>query len=70
MTRSYRRETRYGATLSISVEPSLKAALQAEADEADVSLGAVVRDALHRGLSLSRDARRKQDRKQSGKREN
>ena len=38
----------------------MAAALAAEADAADLSVSAVIRDALARGLPLVKDARRKQ----------
>ena len=58
--RSYRRETMYGRQLRVTVEPGQAAALEAEADAAGLSVSAVIRDALGRGLPLARDARRKQ----------
>ena len=58
--RSYRRETRYGRQLRVTVEPATVAALEAEADAAGLSVSAVIRDALARGLPLVKDARRKQ----------
>ena len=57
--RSYRRETRYGRQLSVTVEPATAAALEAEADEADLNVSEVIRDSLARGLPLVKDARRK-----------
>ena len=58
--RSYRRETRYGRQLRVTVEPPQAAALEAEADAAGLSVSAVIRDSLARGLPLVKDARRKQ----------
>ena len=58
--RSYRRETRYGRQLRVTVEPAQAAALEAEADAAGLSVSAVIRDAVARGLPLVKDARRKQ----------
>ena len=57
--RRYRREARYSAQLRVTVEPATAAALEAEADAAQTSVSAVIRDALARGLPLARDARRK-----------
>ena len=67
--RRYRRETRYSAQLRVTVEPATAAALAAEADAAGVSVSAVIRDAVARGLPLVKDARRKQrqrDRRAAG----
>ena len=58
--RRRRREARYSAQLRVTVEPATAAALAAEADAADLSVSAVIRDALARGLPLVKDARRKQ----------
>ena len=60
--RRYRREARYSAQLRVTVEPATAAALAAEADAAQTSVSAVIRDALARGLPLARDARRKRRR--------
>ena len=57
--RRYRRETRYGRQLRVTVEPATAAALEAEADAAGLSVSAVIRDALARGLPLVKNARRK-----------
>ena len=57
--RRRRREARYSAQLRVTVEPATAAALATEADAADLSVSAVIRDALARGLPLARDARRK-----------
>ena len=57
--RSYRRETRYGRQLRVTVEPATAAALEAESDAAGLSVSAVIRDSLARGLPLVKDARRK-----------
>ena len=57
--RRYRRESRYSAQLRVTVEPATAAALAAEADAAGVSVSAVIRDAVARGLPLVKDARRK-----------
>ena len=57
--RRRRREARYSAQLRVTVEPATASALAAEADAADLSVSAVIRDALARGLPLARDARRK-----------
>ena len=57
--RRYRRESRYSAQLRVTVEPATAAALVADADAAQTSVSAVIRDALARGLPLARDARRK-----------
>ena len=57
--RRYRREARYSKQLRVTVEPATAAALEAEADAAGVSVSAVIRDAVARGLPLMRDARRK-----------
>lgn len=56
------RETRYPEGLRVPVETAMKEALDAEADAAETSLSAVVRDAIARGLPLVRDARRKKAR--------
>ena len=56
--RRYRREARYSKQLRVTVEPATAAAL--EADAAGVSVSAVIRDAVARGLPLVKDARRKQ----------
>ena len=60
LKRSYRRETRYGRQLRVMVELAQAAALEAEADAAGVSVSAVIRDAVARGLPLVKDARLKQ----------
>ena len=60
--RRYRRESRYSAQLRVTVEPATAAALAADADAAQTSVSAVIRDALARGLPLARDARRKRRR--------
>ena len=57
--RRYRREARYSKQLRVTVQPATAAALEAEADAAGVSVSAVIRDAVARGLPLARDARRK-----------
>ena len=57
--RRYRREARYSAQLRVTVEPATAAALEAEADAAGLSVSAVIRDAVARGLPLVKDARRK-----------
>ena len=52
-------------------KPATAAALEAEADAAGVSVSAVIRDAVARGLPLVKDARRKQrqrDRHAAGRR--
>ena len=67
--RRRRREARYSAQLRVTVEPATAAALAAEADAADLSVSAVIRDAVARGLPLVKDARRKQrqrDRRAAG----
>ena len=58
--RRYRREARYSKQLRVTVQPAMAAALEAEADAAGVSVSAVIRDAVARGLPLVKDARRKQ----------
>ena len=60
--RRYRREARYSKQLRVTVEPATAAALEAEADAAQTSVSAVIRDALARGLPLAREARRKRQR--------
>ena len=57
--RSYRRETKYGRQLRVTVEPATAAALEAESDAAGLNVSAVIRDSLARGLPLVKDARRK-----------
>ena len=57
--RRRRREAKYSAQLRVTVEPATAAALATEADAAGLSVSAVIRDALGRGLPLARDARRK-----------
>ena len=57
--RRYRREARYSAQLRVTVQPATAAALEAEADAAGLSVSAVIRDAVARGLPLVKDARRK-----------
>ena len=64
--RRYRRESRYSAQLRVTVQPATAAALEAEADAAGVSVSAVIRDAVARGLPLVKDARRKRDRHAAG----
>ena len=54
-----RRESRYSAQLRITLEPATVEVLKADADAANLSVSAVIRDALARGLPLARDARRK-----------
>ena len=58
--RRYRREASYSKQLRVTVQPATAAALEAEADAAGVSVSAVIRDAVARGLPLVKDARRKQ----------
>ena len=58
--RSYRRETRYGRQLRVTVEPATASALEAEADASGLNVSEVIRDSLARGLPLVKDARRKQ----------
>ena len=55
--RIYRRETRYGRQLRVTVQPATAAALEAEA--AGLNVSEVIRDSLARGLPLVKDARRK-----------
>ena len=43
----------------MTVEPATAAALEAEAEAAVLSVSAVIRDAVARGLPLVKDARRK-----------
>ena len=43
----------------MTVQPATAAALEKEADAAGVSVSAVIRDAVARGLPLVKDARRK-----------
>ena len=57
--RSYRRETRYGRQLRVTVEPATASALEAEADASGLNVSEVIRDSLARGLPLVKDARRK-----------
>ena len=57
--RRYRREARYSTQLRVTVEPATAASLEAEADAAGLSVSAVIRDAVARGLPLVKDARRK-----------
>ena len=57
--RMRRRESRYSAQLRITLEPATVVTLKADADAANLSVSAVIRDALARGLPLARDARRK-----------
>ena len=57
--RSYRRETRYGRQLRVTVQPATAAALEAEAEAAGLNVSEVIRDSLARGLPLVKDARRK-----------
>ena len=57
--RRYRREARYSRQLRVTVQPATAAALEKEADAAGVSVSAVIRDALARGLPLASAARRK-----------
>ena len=61
--RRYRREARYSSQLRVTVQPATAAALEKEADAAGVSVSAVIRDAVARGLPLVKDARRKQRRR-------
>ena len=58
--RRYRREARYSTQLRVTVQPATAAALEEEADAAGLSVSAVIRDAVARGLPLVKDARRKQ----------
>ena len=58
--RRYRREARYSKQLRVTVQPATAAALEEEADAAGLSVSAVIRDAVARGLPLVKDARRKQ----------
>ena len=67
--RRYRREARYSTQLRVTVQPATAAALEEEADAAGLSVSAVIRDAVARGLPLVKDARRKQrqrDRRAAG----
>ena len=57
--RIYRRETRYGRQLRVTVQPATAAALEAEAEAAGLNVSEVIRDSLARGLPLVKDARRK-----------
>ena len=57
--RRYRREARYSTQLRVTVEPATAAALEAEAEAAGLSVSAVIRDAVARGLPLVKDARRR-----------
>ena len=57
--RRYRREARYSRQLRVTVQPATAEALEKEADAAGLSVSAVIRDALTRGLPLARAARRK-----------
>ena len=43
--RRYRREARYSKQLRVTVEPATDAVLEAEVDEAGVSVSEVIRDA-------------------------
>ena len=58
--RRRRRESRYSVQIRVVITPDMAAALEAEADATDLSLSAVVRDAVARGLPLVKDSRRKQ----------
>ena len=58
--RMRRREARYSTQVRVMLAADMAAALAAEADAADLSVSAVIRDALARGLPLVKDARRKQ----------
>ena len=49
----------YLKQLRVTVQPTTAAALEAEADATGLSVSAVIRDALARGLPLVKDARRK-----------
>ena len=55
----YRRETRFAPGRTIPFLPEVDAALVAEADAAETSVAAIVREAVERGLRLVRDSRRK-----------
>ena len=68
MRRPRRVESRYTAALTLAIEPEMKAAIEAEADAAELPVSGVTRDAIARGLPLVRDARRKRTRqsKQDG----
>ena len=57
--RMRRREARYSVQIRAVVTADMAATLAADADAAGVSISAVLRDALARGLPLARDARRK-----------
>lgn len=59
--RRWRREVRYQAR-NVTLTPVQWADMEAEADAAGVSVSAVARDAIGRGLALVRDARRKRER--------
>ena len=62
VNRRYRRERRYLPSRSISFEPSMSSALEAEADAANRTVSDVVRECITRGLPLVRDSRRKRGR--------
>ena len=68
MRRPRRVESRYAAALTLAIEPEMKAAIEAEADAAELAVSSVTRDSIARGLPLVRDARRKRTRqsKQDG----
>ena len=57
--RRRRREARYSTQVRVMLTSDMAASIEEEADAAGLSVSAVIRDALGRGLPLARDARRK-----------
>ena len=55
------------AALNLSISAEMKVGIESIADAADWSLATVARDALTRGLPLTRDSLRKKSRQSKGK---
>ena len=67
--RRRRREARYSTQIRVMLASDMAASIEAEADAADLSVSAVIRDALARGLPLVKDARRKQRQRDRARKE-
>ena len=63
------KEKRFNAALNLPISAEMKAAIEALADASDMSIASVARDALQRGLPLTRDSLRKKARQAQRKAE-
>ena len=57
------KEKRFNSALNLPISAEMKAAIEAVADASDMSIASVARDALQRGLPLTRDSLRRKARK-------